>query len=117
MDGLEIDLAARLVRRDGTEVHLTPIEFKLLRALLHGQGRPISHETLLAQVWGTGYASERPVLRAHIANLRRKLEDERRLIRTVHGIGYRLLGGDRSVRGPATDGQAADCTRTVVARV
>ena len=74
VDGLEIDLAARVVRRDGAEVHLTPIEYDLLRALVRNRGRLMTHRTLLTEVWGPQYADDTQVLRTHIANLRRKIE-------------------------------------------
>jgi two-component system, OmpR family, KDP operon response regulator KdpE len=92
LDGLEIDLAARVVRRDGDEVHLTPIEFKLLGVLIQNRGRLLTHNTLLQEVWGTAYMDARQILRVHIANLRRKIEptDGECLIQTDHGVGYRL---------------------------
>ena len=64
---------ARVVRRDGEEVHLTPIEFDLLRALARHRGRLLTHRALLVEVWGPEYASDTAVLRTHIANLRRKV--------------------------------------------
>ena len=73
-DGLEIDLAARVVRVDGEEVHLTPIEFDLLRTLARNRGRLLTHRALLIEVWGPEYADDTAVLRTHIANLRRKIE-------------------------------------------
>ena len=90
--GLEVDLAARTVRRDGIDVHLTPIEYDLLRVLLRNRGRLMTHRALLTEVWGPGYADDTRVLRTHIANLRRKVEpaDGPRLIRTDSGVGYRL---------------------------
>jgi len=92
LDGLEIDLAARVVRRDGGVVHLTPIEFKLLSVLTQNRGRLLTHRALLARVWGPAYTDSRQTLRAHIANLRGKIEpaDGERLIHTDHGVGYRL---------------------------
>jgi two-component system KDP operon response regulator KdpE len=92
-DGLEVDLAARVVRRDGEEVHLTPIEHDLLRALVRNRGRLMTHRALLTEVWGVPYADATDVLRTHIANLRRKLEPEDgppRYIRTDPGVGYRF---------------------------
>ena len=91
-DGLEIDLAARAVRRDGEEVHLTPTEFDLLRALARNRGRLMTHRTLLVEVWGPEYADDVTVLRGQIANLRRKIEppDGPRYIRTDPGVGYRF---------------------------
>jgi two-component system, OmpR family, KDP operon response regulator KdpE len=92
LDGLSVDLNARVVRRDGEEVHLTPIEFDLLRTLVRHRGRLMTHRALLVEVWGPQYADDTQVLRAHIANLRRKIEPtgERRFIRTEPGIGYRF---------------------------
>jgi two-component system KDP operon response regulator KdpE len=92
LDGLEIDLAARVVRRDGDEVHLTPIEFRLLGVLTQNRGRLLTHNALLHQVWGATYTDARQTLRAHIANLRRKIEpaDGECLIHTDHGVGYHL---------------------------
>ena len=101
--GLEIDLAARAVRRDGETVHLTPIEFKLLGVLAQHRGRLLTHDALLQQVWGAAYMDARQTLRAHIANLRRKIEPAggKRLIHTDHGVGYRLAGihPERASRG------------------
>jgi two-component system KDP operon response regulator KdpE len=103
LDGLEIDLAARAVRRDGHEIHLTPIEFKLLTVMTQNRGRLLTHNALLEHVWGAAYTDARQTLRAHIANLRRKIEpaDGERLIRTDHGVGYRLADArpDRARRG------------------
>jgi len=92
IDGLLVDLNARIVRRDGEEIHLTPIEFDLLRALVHHRGRLMTHRSLLVEVWGPQYGDDTQVLRAHIANLRRKIEPpgERRYIRTDAGVGYRF---------------------------
>jgi two-component system KDP operon response regulator KdpE len=94
VDGLEIDLAARLVRRAGREVHLTPIEYELLRVLALNRGRLMTHRTLLAEVWGPQHTGDTQVLRTHIANLRRKIEPAgaARHIRTDSGVGYRFTG-------------------------
>jgi two-component system, OmpR family, KDP operon response regulator KdpE len=91
-DGLEIDLAAHVVRRGGEEVHLTPIEFKLLRTLAGNRGRLLTHRALLTEVWGPGWEEDTQTLRTHIANLRRKIEppDGPRYIRTDPGVGYRF---------------------------
>ncbi len=91
-DGLEIDLAARSVRRDGEPVHLTPTEFGLLRELARNRGKLLTHRQLLVEVWGVEYEDDLQVLRAHIANLRRKIEppDGPRYIRTDPGVGYRF---------------------------
>jgi len=92
-NGLEVDLAARVVKRDGEEVHLTPIEFDLLRTLARNRGRLMTHRALLVEVWGPQYANDTQVLRTHIANLRRKIEpagEQPRYIRTDPGVGYRF---------------------------
>ena len=89
VDGLELDLAARTVRVDGAEVHLTPIEFDLLRTLARNRGRLMTHRALLVEVWGREYATDTQILRTHIANLRRKIGSQ--YVRTDPGVGYRLL--------------------------
>ncbi len=91
-DGLVVDLAARVVRRDGEDIHLTPKEFDLLRVLARNRGRLITHRELLQAVWGAGYVEDTQVLRAHVANLRRKIEpaDGPRYIKTDPGVGYRF---------------------------
>jgi two-component system, OmpR family, KDP operon response regulator KdpE len=89
-EGLEIDVAAHRVHRDGEEVHLTPIEFELLSVLARNRGRLMTHRSLLTEVWGSAYADDTATLRTHIANLRRKIDGERRYIRTDAGVGYRF---------------------------
>jgi len=92
-DGLVIDLAAHTVALDGGEIHLTPIEFALLRELASNRGLLMTHRKLLTEVWGPEYSDATSLLRTHIANLRRKLEagaDRPRFIRTDAGIGYRF---------------------------
>jgi two-component system KDP operon response regulator KdpE len=93
-EGLEIDLVARVVRRDGEPVHLTPTEFELLRVLAQNRGRLMTHRSLLVEVWGVEYEDDVQVLRAHVANLRGKIEPEDgpRYIRTDPGVGYRFAG-------------------------
>ena len=95
VDGLELDLARRVVRRDGAEVHLTPIEYDLLRVLARNRGRLMTHRALLTEVWGPAYGEDIRTLRTHIANLRHKIEpagDSPRYIRTDPGVGYRFAG-------------------------
>jgi two-component system, OmpR family, KDP operon response regulator KdpE len=93
-EGLEIDLAARVVRRDGEPVHLTPIEFELLRTLARNRGRLMTHKALLAEVWGPQYVEDVQPLRTHIARLRAKIEPAGaaapRYIVTDPGVGYRF---------------------------
>jgi two-component system KDP operon response regulator KdpE len=91
---IELDRPARAVRRAGTDVHLTPIEYRLLTALMTRPGRLITHGALLTEVWGPAYADDVATLRTHIANLRRKVEPDdlaQRHIRTDAGIGYRFI--------------------------
>jgi two-component system, OmpR family, KDP operon response regulator KdpE len=98
-EGLEIDLAARVVRRDGEPIHLTPIEFDLLRVLARNRGRLMTHRKLLAEVWGPEYVDDIQPLRTHIARLRAKIEPDGeagaggpRFIVTDPGVGYRFAG-------------------------
>jgi two-component system KDP operon response regulator KdpE len=94
VEGLEVDLAGRIVLRDGSPVHLTPIEFELLRVLLHNRGRLMTHRKLIAEVWGAEYVDDVQPLRTHIARLRAKIEPEGvaapRYIVTDPGVGYRF---------------------------
>jgi two-component system, OmpR family, KDP operon response regulator KdpE len=92
-DGLVLDLAAHRVSVEDREVHLTPKEFDLLRVLMQGRGRLLTHRTLLGEVWGPGYENDTRVLRVHLANLRRKIEPQPgrpRYIVTDPGVGYRF---------------------------
>ena len=95
VDGLEIDLAGRSVRREGELIHLTPIEFDLLRVLVNNRGRLMTHRSLLEEVWGPGYADDVQALRTHIARLRAKIEPTApgarpRYVVTDPGVGYRF---------------------------
>jgi two-component system KDP operon response regulator KdpE len=98
LDGLEVDLARRAVRRDGEEVHLTPIEYRLLRALVCHRGRLLTHRELLQEVWGAAFLDDRATLRTHVANLRRKPKPADRAgpIRTCSGVGYRFVVSERA---------------------
>jgi two-component system KDP operon response regulator KdpE len=91
---IEVDLAARLVRKRGQEVKLTPIEYSLLRLFVSHAGKVLTHRQLLTEVWGPNVATETHFLRVHIAHLRDKIEDNSErpeLIITEPGVGYRLL--------------------------
>jgi two-component system, OmpR family, KDP operon response regulator KdpE len=94
VDGLQIDFAARVVRRDSEPIHLTPIEFDLLRTLVRNRGRLMTHRKLLAEVWGPEYVDDIQPLRTHIARLRAKIEPGGdggpRYIVTDPGVGYRF---------------------------
>jgi two-component system KDP operon response regulator KdpE len=90
---LELDLGAHSVALAGKPVHLTPTEFELLRTLARNRGRLMTHSTLLREVWGPAHEDDTPLLRAHVANLRRKIEPDPstpRYVTTDLGIGYRF---------------------------
>jgi two-component system, OmpR family, KDP operon response regulator KdpE len=90
---LNIDFAARRVSVRGRIVHLTPKEFDLLRQLVAGQGKPLSHRRLLQSVWGPDYGDETEYLRVVINQLRKKLEADPahpRYILTEPWVGYRF---------------------------
>jgi two-component system KDP operon response regulator KdpE len=90
---LEVDVAARRVRLAREEVRLTPIEFRLLAALVRHAGMVVTHRQLLKDVWGPAYVEHTHTLRVHMAGLRRKIEREAakpRYLLTELGVGYRL---------------------------
>jgi two-component system KDP operon response regulator KdpE len=90
---LVIDLQDRRVTRDGEEIHLTPIEFELVRVLAQHHGRLVTHRQLLQEVWGPEYGDETHYLRVHIAHIRSKLEPDPsrpQYLVTEPGVGYRL---------------------------
>jgi two-component system KDP operon response regulator KdpE len=89
-----VDLARRQVTRAGAEVHLTPIEYRLLALLIANAGRVLTHRQLLREVWGPSHAEDTHYLRVYMTGLRRKLEANPTLprhIRTESGVGYRLV--------------------------
>jgi two-component system, OmpR family, KDP operon response regulator KdpE len=91
---LMIDLADRRVRRREEQIHLTPIEFDLLRVLAQNRGRLVTHRQLLHDVWGPAYGDETHYLRVHVAHIRGKLEldpTRPRYVITEPGVGYRLV--------------------------
>ncbi len=93
---LRVDLIRRQVHRGGSEVHLTPTEYKLLAALIREAGRVVTHRQLLHEVWGANYVEQTHYLRVYLGQLRHKLErDPARptLLRTEPGVGYRLWDG------------------------
>ena len=92
--GVRVDLAARRVLRDGADVHLTPIEYRLLAALIRHAGKVCTQRQLLAEVWGTSHVEQGHYLRIYMAQLRHKLEADPtnpRYLHTEVGVGYRLL--------------------------
>lgn len=92
--GLRIEYAAGCVYLDGSEIHLTPIEYKLLVLLANNTGKVITHNYILREVWGNPAASDMRSLRVYMATLRKKLEkntSEPKYIQTHIGVGYRML--------------------------
>lgn len=90
---LVIDLEHRQVRLDGREVHLTPIEYKLLTLLAHNAGKVLTHRQILKEVWGPAFMGQSHYVRVRMAELRKKIElDPARpkLLVTEPGVGYRL---------------------------
>lgn len=92
---VRIDLAARIVYLRDREVHLTPLEYKLLVTMMKNSGKVLTHRFLLREVWGPQDSQETHYLRVFVASLRRKLEDEParpRYLLTEQGVGYRFAG-------------------------
>jgi two-component system, OmpR family, KDP operon response regulator KdpE len=90
---LSVDLARRLVVVAGKQVHLTPIEYKLLTTLIHHAGKVVTHRQLLREVWGPTHSEDSQYLRVYVAQLRRKLEQtpvQPKYLLTEPGVGYRL---------------------------
>ncbi|MFN2927053.1 response regulator [Lachnospiraceae bacterium YH-ros2228] len=91
---LVIDYAAETVTLDGKELHLTPIEYKLITLLSHNEGKVLTYSYITKAIWGESAESEMASLRVFMANLRKKLEDKegsQHFIQTHIGIGYRML--------------------------
>lgn len=91
---LSIDFDSHVVTRDGEEVHLTPIEYKLLALLARNTGKVLTHNYILKEVWGQALASDLPSLRVFMTTLRKKIEPDPanpRYLQTHVGIGYRML--------------------------
>ena len=91
---VKVDLAARLVHRDDEEIHLTPIEFRLLAVLLNNAGKVLTQRQLLNQVWGPNAVEHSHYLRIYMGHLRQKLELDParpRHFLTETGIGYRFM--------------------------
>ncbi|HEY2189074.1 MAG TPA: response regulator [Caldimonas sp.] len=91
---VEIDRVAHIVKKHGSEVHLTPIEFRLLAVLAANVGRVLTHRQLLREVWGPARVEHGHYLRVFMGALRHKLEDDPaqpKLLLTETGVGYRLV--------------------------
>ncbi|MBF0436567.1 MAG: two-component system response regulator KdpE [Magnetococcales bacterium] len=93
---VEVNLSERTITRNGTMVHLSVIEYRLLAALIANAGRVLTHRTLLRDVWGPNQTENIHYLRVYMSHLRRKLENDPnrpKHILTESGVGYRLLLG------------------------
>jgi two-component system KDP operon response regulator KdpE len=92
--GLSIDYAAGVATLDGQELHLTPIEFRLLCLLAHNVDKVLTHQYILREVWGSSQESYLASLRVFMGTLRKKIEADPshpRYIQTHIGIGYRMI--------------------------
>lgn len=91
---LSVDLARRRVQVDGREIHLTPVEYKLLACLVSHAGRVVTHRQILTEVWGAPQAEQTHYVRIYMRQLRNKIEDtpaRPRYLLTESGVGYRLV--------------------------
>ena len=91
---VEVDRTARIVRRAGQEVHLTPIEYRLLSVLMANAGRVLTHRQLLREVWGPSHTDQSHYLRIYMGHLRQKLEvdpTQPQYLLTETAVGYRLV--------------------------
>jgi len=94
---LQVDLSRRSVHIGEQEIHLTPIEYRLLTVLIHHAGKVLTHRQLLLDVWGPAYVEHAHYVRIYMGQLRRKLEadpTQPRYLLTEAGVGYRLAGGE-----------------------
>ena len=92
---LSIDLSSHIVRKHDQLIKLTSTEFSLLSLLAKNEGRVLTHQYILKEVWGMGYVEQTQYLRVFMAQLRKKIEDDPakpRLLNTESGIGYRFGG-------------------------
>ena len=90
---LKVDLSNRSVSVDDQEVHLTPIQYRLLTVLVKHAGKVLTHQQILKEVWGPSYQENAHYLRIYMSQLRQKLEDnptQPKLLLTESGVGYRL---------------------------
>jgi two-component system KDP operon response regulator KdpE len=94
LGALVVDLERRLVTLSGKPLPLTPTEFGLLRLFVRNEGKLLTHQTILREVWGPSYGSESHYLHVYVSQLRRKIEPDParpRLLLTEAGAGYRLV--------------------------
>jgi DNA-binding response OmpR family regulator len=95
--GLTLDTETREVTLNGRQLELTPTEFALLELFMRHPRRVFTRETLLSRVWGFTYVGDSNIVEVHMSNLREKIGDhERKLIRTIYGVGYCLRPEDET---------------------
>lgn len=90
---IQVDLAKRWVHLNGEEIHLTPIQYRLLAVLVKHAGKVLTHQQMLKEVWGPGHAESSHYLRIYMSQLRQKLEEDPakpKYFLTESGVGYRL---------------------------
>lgn len=93
LDSLKIDFEKRKIFVHGQEIHLTPIEYKMMTLLVNNSGKVLTHHYIQNQVWGYDTTDDYQSLRVFMANIRRKIEDDTanpRFILTEVGVGYRF---------------------------
>ena len=91
---VEVDFRARFVKRNDTQIHLTPIEYRLLTVLIQNVSRVLTHKQILTQVWGTAASEQSHYLRIYMGHLRQKLEidpTQPKHFLTETGVGYRMV--------------------------
>lgn len=97
--GIVVDLTARVVKKNGEVVKLTPTEYSLLALFVRNAGKVLTHGYILQQIWGPSFEEESQYSRVYVGQLRKKLEEDPtnpRLILTESGIGYRLVVEERA---------------------
>jgi two-component system KDP operon response regulator KdpE len=93
LENLKVDLVNRVVTLDDNEVHLTPIQYRLLTVLVKNAGKVLTHQQILKEVWGPSYQENAHYLRIYMSQLRQKLEQDPtqpQILLTESGVGYRL---------------------------
>ena len=91
---VEVDFRAQFVKRNDTQIHLTPIEYRLLTVLIQNVSRVLTHKQILTQVWGTAASEQSHYLRIYMGHLRQKLEidpTQPKHFLTETGVGYRMV--------------------------
>lgn len=92
-NNFEIDLIKRKIRLDDSDIHVSPVEYKILETLALNAGKVVTYSTLLSSIWGPYMGNDSKILRVNMANIRRKIENDPtkpKLIHTVTRVGYRI---------------------------